>query len=74
MGITQTEARLSKDQALNAQKKRLTMTIISGPVKPVDYHPDASQPTAANSASVSIFSKQAAGNHRNLKGLAKKRR
>jgi hypothetical protein len=31
------------------------MTIISGPVKPVDYHPDASQPTAANSASVVDF-------------------
>ena len=28
------------------------MTIISGRVKPVDYHPDASQPTAAYSASV----------------------
>ena len=31
------------------------MTIISGPVKPVDYHPDASQPTAAYSASVVDF-------------------
>jgi hypothetical protein len=31
------------------------MTIISGPVKSVDYHPDASQPTAAYSASVVDF-------------------
>ena len=31
------------------------MTIISGPVKPVDYHPDASQPTAAYPASVADF-------------------
>jgi hypothetical protein len=31
------------------------MTIISGPVKPVDYHPDVSQPTAAYSASVVDF-------------------
>jgi hypothetical protein len=31
------------------------MTIISGPVKPVDYHPDASQPTAAYSASTIAF-------------------
>jgi hypothetical protein len=29
------------------------MTIISGPVKSVDYHPDVSEPTAAYSASVS---------------------
>ena len=31
------------------------MTIISGPVKSVDYHPDASQATAAYSASVVDF-------------------
>ena len=31
------------------------MTIISGRVKPVDYHPDASQPTAAYSASTIDF-------------------
>ena len=48
MGITRTEARTPK-------RKRVTMTIISGPVKPVDYHPDASQPTAAYSAPVADF-------------------
>ena len=37
------------------KRKRVTVTIISGPVKPVDYHPDASQPTAAYSASVVDF-------------------
>jgi hypothetical protein len=31
------------------------MTIISGPVKPVYYHPDAIQPTAAYSVSVIDF-------------------
>ena len=31
------------------------MTIIYGPVKPVDYHPDARQATAAYSASAADF-------------------
>jgi len=31
------------------------MTIISGPVKSVDYHPDVSESTAAYSASVIDF-------------------
>jgi hypothetical protein len=31
------------------------MTIISGPVKSVDYHPDVSEATAAYSASVIDF-------------------
>ena len=31
------------------------MTIISGPVKPVDYHPEVSEPTVADSASLIDF-------------------
>jgi hypothetical protein len=30
-----------------ANKKRVIMTNISGPVKPVDYHPEVSEPTAS---------------------------
>jgi len=36
-------------------KRRVTMTIISGPVKPVDCHPDVSRPMAEFSASLGGF-------------------